>query len=75
MGRKKDKKFVEALLRMSKPCRNCGHQRYSHALDAKCIDAATSHRLDEDIYMCSCYEFIPLDNLDYIEYQAEKRGL
>jgi hypothetical protein len=48
-------------------CRTCRHANGWHdggALDQSCLWTS-----------CSCKEFVPSDNLDYVEWLAEKRGL
>lgn len=47
-------------------CRNCNHKRGWHRDCGPKIDWC---------FKCMCYEFVPSDNLDYIEWLAEKKHL
>ena len=49
-------------------CRTCKHPGQFH--DGYRIVANQCMRTD-----CHCKELVPLDNLDYVEWLAEKRGL
>jgi hypothetical protein len=72
---KRSKGIIETIVKLSKTCRECSHQRYAHLSDEKCIDVG---RVNEDRsvwYTCTCEGFVPEDNLDYIEWLAKKRGL
>lgn len=52
-------------------CRECGHFRFLH-----CEEQAWAGRCDpQNDYGCDCKEYVPEDNLDYVEWLAEKRGL
>ena len=58
--------FEELLKKADKHCRTCKHLYIYHIENQK--EAACW--LGD-----SCKEFVPSDNLDYIEWLAEKRGL
>jgi hypothetical protein len=66
-----DDPTMEALREFSKHCRKCKHIRLSHAA-GKCI--ATIGTI-EKMHRCGCKEFVPDDNLDYVEWLAKKKGL
>lgn len=65
---KKADKVIEAIRRACQCCRTCNHERMLH-LDTGCIYVT---KLWE---RCNCKEFVPLDNLDYVEWLVKKRKL
>ena len=68
---KQTNEIIKRIKDFSKSCRKCKHIRLSH-LRGKCIaTCGTTEKMD----ICKCKEFVPEDNLDYVEYLAEKRGL
>jgi hypothetical protein len=69
---KKDKIFIENLQKSNKQCRNCKHRKIWHPKN-KCIDLTIINKYE--FKCCKCKEFIPGDNLDYIEYLVKKRKL
>ena len=44
------------------PCRNCKHSDWAHENPNLC----------SDISYCGCLEFVPKDNLEYLEYRYEQ---
>jgi hypothetical protein len=69
-------------------CRECQHDRYYHLLDygpsgykdELRATMGNCNRIVKDSRgqiqtICSCKEFFPPDNLDYIEILAKKKGL
>jgi hypothetical protein len=67
-------KFIEALRRGEHKCFKCKHPRYEHGIGHNGGSCAV--RINIKFFnRCSCKEFVPSDNLDYIEYLAKKRGL
>lgn len=66
-------------------CRECGHFRFLHKCKRDAFGKLLYHSLDDKCdcqrcepgtdHSCNCEEFVPEDNLDYVEYLAEKRGL
>jgi hypothetical protein len=65
------KKFIEALAKGDKTCRGCHHKKFEHLKDV-CLAVFGN---EDTLSKCRCKEFVPLDNLDYIEWLAKKRGL
>jgi hypothetical protein len=68
MDLESSKRFIEALAKGDQICRECQHKRYIHL--RTCVEI-----MDNDFEICKCPEFVPPDNLDYVEYLAKKRGL
>ena len=68
----RDKRIIDRIIEFSKHCRDCKHIRLSHVEGSHCI-AANGNQ--EQFGLCQCKEFVPEDNLDYIEWLAKKRGL
>ena len=67
-------RFMEALRRGDEKCRECKHARYIHGMahnGGPCSDRFLSSVKS----VCKCIEFVPSDNLEYVEYLAKKRGL
>jgi len=53
-------------------CRECNHMKMSHSyLGKKCNELLRT----ESPFLCNCQEFVPSDNLDYVEWLAKKKGL
>jgi hypothetical protein len=52
---------------------SCAHDKYGAHMKwvTRHGDGGTQSFLSD----CECYEFVPPDNLDYIEWLAAKRGL
>lgn len=66
---------VEHIKKLEQKCKKCTHQRFTH-LTGVCLDVVLIKKLDEKSYKgCKCKEFIPSDNLEYVEYLAKKRKL
>lgn len=60
----------EKLLAMR--CLTCGHKHGWHSDDGdRCFQFTTSNATIK----CNCTKFVPSDNLTWMEYIAEKRGL
>jgi hypothetical protein len=65
---------------MADKCRTCEHARYYHLVDysgnndRKYIHAECNFLMEEGGF-CSCLEWMPKDNLDYIELIAKRKGL
>jgi hypothetical protein len=63
---------------VKKICANCQHEDWLHvktyywACGRKPRNTSDRQHLSE---ICPCKEFIPSDNLDYIEWLAEKKHL
>jgi hypothetical protein len=65
---------------MKKICRTCEHNQYWHETAESssgtaggwCAETRCGAHINNLPY---CTEFVPSDNLDYIEWLAEKRGL
>jgi hypothetical protein len=58
-------------------CRDCGHFRFLHILESEDIGLYRSNQGcdPQNDHGCDCSEYVPEDNLDYIEWLAEKKGL
>lgn len=69
---KQAKKIINQIIEFSKHCRKCKHVRLSHVESSHCIAALGT---TEQLSLCKCKEFVPEDNLDYIEWLAKKRNL
>lgn len=67
------KKLLDAIDRGNKECRTCKHARYLHKELKRCL--LTYAVTPKKYKLCDCEEFVPLDNLDYVEWLAKKRGL
>jgi hypothetical protein len=65
------KKLIDALREGEKRCRKCQHGHYNH-IKSRCLAVIGP---EENLRICNCKEFVPSDNLDYIEWLAKKRGL
>jgi hypothetical protein len=65
------KKDMDFLLKLSEHCRECKHTRLGHTTGTCIAVEGTT----EQMIPCGCEEFVPEDNLDYIEWLAKKRGL
>jgi hypothetical protein len=65
------KQIIDRIVDFSKYCRKCKHVRLSH-LKGTCLAICGT---TEEFVLCGCEEFVPEDNLDYIEWLAKKRGL
>lgn len=67
------KRIVDRIIEFSKHCGDCHHTHLSHVEGSRCI---ASYGTDgEHLLMCGCEEYIPEDNLDYIEWLAKKKGI
>ena len=59
------------------PCRNCNHPKMTHSFlgmfkrVGKCID--TRLNVTGQYMTCSCLNFEPKDNLEFLEYRYEKK--
>lgn len=64
------KRFEKALGK----CRTCEHINMSHTFHRKqgiCIEAILTNK---EVYKaCDCKLFIPTDNLEYLEWAAERK--
>jgi len=69
---------MSALILKSNACRNCGHHHayllslstiYSYVISNICLLSMSSGSKG-----CGCYNFIPLDNLDYLEYKLNEKS-
>jgi hypothetical protein len=64
-------------------CRECKHDRYFHLLeygangykDELRATMGNCNYILSDRGFCNCGEWVPPDNLDYIELLAKRRGL
>jgi hypothetical protein len=65
-------------------CRECQHDRYMHLVQWNSTNTSYADELRATLgncnalvmgVFCQCKEFLPPDNLDYIELLAKKRGL
>lgn len=56
-------------------CRDCGHFKFLHVPGFKGALGFDQHCDPQNDHGCDCFEYIPEDNLDYIEWLAQKRGL
>jgi len=70
--KERTEKIIDRIAHLSKKCKKCTHVRLSH-LEGRCIAANATD--GEYLLMCKCKEFVPSDNLDYIEWLAKKKGL
>ena len=67
------KRILEKIRKHEQVCFNCGHMQMAHL--RTCIDVDRK-RSTADIWIaCGCKEFMPSDNLDYVEWLANKRNL
>lgn len=69
---KRSQRIIDRIIKFSKHCRKCKHMRLSHIESGRCIAANGN---TEQLTSCGCKEFMPEDNLDYIEWLAKKRKL
>jgi hypothetical protein len=61
-------RFEKALA----PCRNCNHAKLPHLLiQNKCVDGTLN--VTGHYEQCSCRNFEPKDNLEYLEYKYDKK--
>jgi hypothetical protein len=65
---------------MKKICRTCGHNKYWHQTAKSSYGTpggwCANYECGESVaHMPYCREFVPEDNLDYVEWLAEKRNL
>jgi hypothetical protein len=63
------KKVIEWIKYISLQCRDCHQQRFDHE------DFSPTGNNTAKAFLNKCKEFVPPDNLDYIEWLAKKRGL
>ena len=62
---------VDTLEKALRKCRKCNHVKVAH-LRRVCLEAEI---IGSDKHICcKCIEFVPLDNLDYLEYKYSKNG-
>jgi hypothetical protein len=70
----------EEMVRFQKaltPCRNCNHPKMTHSFlgmfkgIGKCVDAKVT--ANGTYNQCYCKEFLPKDNLEYLEYKYDKK--
>jgi hypothetical protein len=64
-----NERFMKALEEADKKCRDCKHPKYVHIKD-RCLAIPGMN-----ISLCSCIEYVPKDNLDYVEWLVKKRKL
>jgi len=72
MGSEDEVKLFEKAL---SKCRTCDHVRMAHSYLAskkgRCLDAKLTNK---DVYdPCNCTMFIPKDNLEFLEWAAQKK--
>jgi len=58
-------------------CRECSHFKFLHRFnnDDPGLWRSGQNCDPQNDHGCDCEEFVPEDNLDYVEWLAEKRGL
>jgi hypothetical protein len=69
--RERTKRVMENIRKASEHCRKCKHERFVHLDGKKC----SLQLLRKDWASCTCKEFVPPGNLDFVEYLAKKKGL
>jgi len=52
-------------------CRNCPHFKFAHY--SACYASIDDKRIGHAI-PCDCPEFVPLDNLEYLEWKVDKQN-
>lgn len=63
---------VDRLLNSLNMCRTCSHAKIAHSgTDKYCLDVALT--VDGHIHLCSCKEYIPKENLAFLEYKYGKK--
>jgi len=58
-------------------CRNCNHMKLAHSTYKDGVKISNQCNLWKDDIRgkeCHCFTFVPLDNLEYLEYQYNKRN-
>lgn len=74
MKESEEERLIEAI----KPCRRCGHVNMAHKFLAKqadtmcCIDASLKE--NGKYVTCECKEFAPKDNLEFLQWQHDKKA-
>lgn len=64
------KRFEKALSK----CRTCTHMNMAHAFLGKknlCLEVVLTN--NDQYKKCECCLFIPIDNLEYLEWAAERK--
>lgn len=62
-------------------CRECQHPRFMHIADIPTHDnfntaiVSNCNDVSKGMGFCPCEEFMPTDNLDYIEFLAKRKGI
>ena len=65
-------------------CRNCGHCHWTVSVmisapkdfsNAVVLETCNYAMSSPKKFQCSCHEFIPLDNLDYLEYKLKEKEI
>ena len=69
----RSQKIIDRIIKFSKHCGRCKHMHLSHIEGGHCIAANGTN--GEQLVMCKCKEYIPEDNLDFIEWLAQKKGI
>jgi len=64
-----DEETTRIFNALSKICRVCSHIKFLH-LQKGCTDQILSK--EGKLYLCNCKEYIPKDNIEYLEYMSEK---
>jgi hypothetical protein len=80
-----NKRFFDAIRRNEQKCYECKHARFEHDIrntgtdycnttdDARCY--AWIPNGETVTQSCTCADFVPTENLDYVEWLAKKRNL
>lgn len=61
----------------NKHCRECKHELYLHILETsdKFQVVGACNAVVPGFRFCTCSEYLPPDNLDYIELLAQRKGI
>lgn len=62
------KRFAKGISK----CRTCNHTRLVHYKSRDCIFVNSDVRKTYSYKRCKCHEFLPLDNLEYLEFMNSK---
>jgi hypothetical protein len=76
MGNNSDKEEVERFERSFSRCRTCDHVLISHSFIkpycGRCVDATV--KPTGEYKGCECRLFVPKDNLEFLEWVADKKS-
>jgi hypothetical protein len=72
-----DEEHIDKTPGLFTKCRECGHTKTLHILgDAKGgFLVGYCNFIIKNVGFCQCKEYLPQDNLDYIELLAKRKGI